>query len=150
MNIKQPKPHHQSPPLPFSVCSFFIISPSPPVAGPRTVSGRGSRGPLPGQRRALGLRVVPVVLADPDVLDDGGVAGDLAHDDDQVADGDLGPPPPDDGDQGDDDGPAHHAQRQPRHPHHGALDGEDDLYDDHQHGQRERQHNRVRRVLDRL
>lgn len=128
--------------------------PRPRVAARRhplaTTSTSSSRSRAAGAAAALGLGVEALVLGPPDVADDGGVAGEPAAEDDDVADGGLGAAAPDDGEHGEDEGPAEEAEGEAGEVQGGAVDPGDDLEDEDEEGEGEAEDDDVRAVVQGL
>lgn len=79
-----------------------------------------------GSPASLGLGVVLLILADPDLLQHSGIARNLASDTDGVAQGSFHAALPDDGDDADDTSPQEYSEDHSCPPHHDAF------YPDHE------------------
>lgn len=100
----------------------------------------------PSARPRTLLRLIPAVLRDPNVLERGSVAGDLADDDHGVPDGLVGPPLDQDGDGGHDAGPEDQPEHQARDPGHHAAHHGQDLEGEEEEHEHEEQDDHVGRV----
>lgn len=117
-----------------------------PPSGSRTaVSSRG--GSLARVTTALRLGVELLVLGPPDILDERSVAGDLADDDDGIADGSLGAAAPDESDEGCHQSPAEQAEGEAGEVHHGAVYPSDELEGEDEEGEEEADDDDVGRVM---
>lgn len=117
---------------------------SPPTAEPRS-SGSSAGRSSAGAR----LRVVLVILAEPDLPDHGGVAEQPAHEDDGVGDDGLGAALPE-GDGGEaDEGPEQGAEDEAREEGDGALHPDEDLEGEEEEREQEAEEDDVGRLLQR-
>jgi hypothetical protein len=96
----------------------------------------------------LGLRVVLLVLGQPDILDKRSVPDDLGHEDHHVPHGGLGPPLPDDGQHAGDHGPHERARGEAGPEHDEAVHHEQDLQGEEEEGEQEADEDEVGRVLE--
>lgn len=97
--------------------AFFALS----APSSRHASGGSHASPI------LGLRVVSLVFAEPEVLEQGRVAGDLGDEDDNVTDGSLGAALPDDGEGAGQDGVEDESHGHARPEKDDSLDPEEEL-----------------------